>query len=99
MASIARILQVSKDSVQRYFDPKSKDVSQQVEASEKQKKRLTVHMDELWSFVDDKGSEQWVWFALDVDTREIVGLHFGDRSAVSARAIGVLCLRSNDNVP
>jgi len=29
-------------------------------------------MDELWSFVDNKGNQQWVWFALDVETREIV---------------------------
>lgn len=87
MTGIARILQISEDSVQRYVNRKSKDVSQQVEVSEKPKKRLTVQMDELWSFVDDKGSEQWVWLALDVETREIVGVHVGDRSATSARAI------------
>jgi IS1 family transposase len=42
-------------------------------------------MDELWSFVDDKGNEQWVWLvALDVETREIVGGDIGDRSGESA---------------
>jgi hypothetical protein len=30
-------------------------------------------MDELWSFVDDKGNEQWVWLAIDVETREMGG--------------------------
>jgi IS1 family transposase len=34
---------------------------------------LNVQMDELWSFVDDKGNKQWVWLAFDVRTREIVG--------------------------
>jgi IS1 family transposase len=41
-------------------------------------------MDELWSFVDHKGDKQWVWLAIDADTREIVGCHIGDRSAASA---------------
>jgi IS1 family transposase len=44
-------------------------------------------MDELWSFVDDKGNEQWVWLALDVVTREIVGCYIGDRSGASAQAL------------
>jgi IS1 family transposase len=46
-----------------------------------------VSADELWSFVDDKGNEQWVWLALDVETREIVGCHIGDRSGASAKAL------------
>ena len=44
-------------------------------------------MDELWSFVDNKGNKQWVWIAIDANTREIIGLHIGDRSAQSARAL------------
>ena len=37
--------------------------------------------------VDNKGNQQWVWLALDTQTREIVGVHIGDRSAVSAIAL------------
>ena len=44
-------------------------------------------MDELSSFVDDKGNQQWVWLAIDVNTREIVGCHIGARTAVSAQAL------------
>ena len=44
-------------------------------------------MDELWSFVDGKGNKQWVWLALDADTREVIGCHIGDRSRESARAL------------
>jgi len=44
-------------------------------------------MDELWSFVDNKGNKQWVWIAIDAQTREIIGLHIGDRSAQSARQL------------
>jgi len=44
-------------------------------------------MDELWSFVDNKGNQQWVWLALDAQTREIVGVHMVDRSVVSEECL------------
>ncbi len=43
--------------------------------------------DELWSFVDNKGNKQWVWLALDVKTREIVGVYIGDRDEKAARKL------------
>jgi IS1 family transposase len=52
-----------------------------------QGERLNVQMDELWSFVDNKGNQQWVWLALDAQTREIVGVHRVDRSAVSEECL------------
>ena len=53
----------------------------------KDKGKLTVQMDELWSFVDHKGNKQWVWLAMDADNREIIGCHVGDRSRESAVAL------------
>jgi IS1 family transposase len=44
-------------------------------------------MDELWSFVDHKGNKQWVWLALDVKSREIVGCSIGDRSQETAQRL------------
>jgi insertion element IS1 protein InsB len=44
-------------------------------------------MDEFWSFVDHKGNKQWVWLAMDAETREIIGCHIGDRSRESAIAL------------
>lgn len=86
-AGIARVLQVSEDTVQRYVNSQATAVKKQVEVTPKEKKRLNVQMDELWSFVDSKGNQQWVWLALDAETREIVGVHIGDRSAASAQAL------------
>jgi insertion element IS1 protein InsB len=82
-AGIARVLQVSEDTVQRYVNSQATAVKKQVSRTPKEKKRLNVQMDELWSFVDSKGNQQWVWLALDAETREIVGVHIGDRSAAS----------------
>jgi len=85
-AGIDRVLQVSEDTVQRYVNAQAV-VEKQVEVSPKPKKRLTGKMDELWSFVDNKGNQQWVWLALDAQTREIVGVHMVDRSAVSEECL------------
>jgi len=56
---------VSEDIVQGYVNTQAVVVKKQVEVSTKPKKRLNVQMDELWSFVDNKGNQQWVWLALD----------------------------------
>lgn len=57
---------------------------------------MTIQCDELWSFVDNKGNKQWVWLALDAETREIVGVHIGgqlrwlakrDRDEAAARKL------------
>ena len=87
LAGIARVMQRSEDCIQRYVNQKAATVATHVEVTNKPKKRLTVQMDELWSFVDKKGNDQWVWLALDADTREIVGAYIGDRSGESAQAI------------
>ncbi|NEP85116.1 MAG: IS1 family transposase, partial [Okeania sp. SIO3B3] len=51
----------------------------------KKKGRLTLECDELWSFVGCKRNKQWIWVALDANTREVVALHIGDRSQTSAQ--------------
>ncbi len=54
----------------------------------RQKKgQLTIQCDEMWSFVGNKGNKQWIWLALDVNTREIVGVHVGDRSRQGAQKL------------
>ncbi|MFM2312424.1 MAG: hypothetical protein RLZZ04_1700 [Cyanobacteriota bacterium] len=34
-----------------------------------------------------KTNKQWIWLALDVKTREVVGVHIGDRSRNGARQL------------
>ena len=87
LAGIARVLKLSASWLQRYVNRSYEGVPRQVQVMPKPKGPLTVQMDELWSFVIDKGNTQWVWLALDVATREIVGCHIGDRSRTSALAL------------
>jgi IS1 family transposase len=41
----------------------------------------------MWSFVGNKGNKQWIWLALDIETREIVGVYIGDRSREGAQGL------------
>lgn len=41
----------------------------------------------MWSFVGCKGNKQWLWIALDADSREVVALVVGDRSKTTAQAL------------
>ena len=41
----------------------------------------------MWSFVGNKGNKQWIWLALDRDSREIVGVYVGDRRRKGARKL------------
>ena len=84
LAGIARVTGVSEMWLQGYVNGKYKDVPRQVKVTGKKKGRLTLECDEAWSFV---GNKQWVWLAIDRGTREIVGVHIGDRSRDGAKAL------------
>ncbi len=55
LAGIARVHLVSEPWLQNYVNGKYDAVPRQVQVQPKPKGCLTVQMDELWSFVDDKG--------------------------------------------
>lgn len=84
LAGIARATQVSESWLQEQVNNTYATVPRTVSVVPKAKGKLTVQMDELWSFVDHKGYKQWVWLAMDADTRELIGCHIGDRSRASA---------------
>ncbi|MBV8883841.1 MAG: hypothetical protein JO235_07550 [Chroococcidiopsidaceae cyanobacterium CP_BM_RX_35] len=46
-----------------------------------------MQLDEMWSFVGAKNNKEWMWLAIDADTREIVGVDIGDRSRRSAKEL------------
>ena len=46
-----------------------------------------IEADELWSFVTSKAQVRWVWVALDAETRRVLGMVVGDRSAATAQRL------------
>jgi IS1 family transposase len=39
-----------------------------------------VELDEMWTFVKSRNNEVWIWLALEVNSRKIIGYAVGDRS-------------------
>ena len=87
LAGMARVCDVSKTWLQDYVNRKYEVIPQKVNVSAKKKGRLTIQCDEMWSFVGNKGNKQWIWLALDIETREIIGVHIGDRSEQGAKKL------------
>ena len=87
LAGICRVFEVSATWLQEYVNAKYAKVSRQLTVSDKTPGKLTIQCDELWSYVQNKENQKWVWLALDLETREIVGFHVGDRSQQSAEEL------------
>ena len=80
-------MEVSEKWLQDYIKAKYAEVPRQVKVSGKKPGRLTIQCDELWSYVGNKGNKQWIWLALDLKTREIVGVYIGNRSKEAAKEL------------
>ena len=46
-----------------------------------------LELDELWSFVRRKKKRAWVWIALSFQSRQVVAMVVGDRSATTCRPL------------
>ena len=79
LAGILRVTGVSNRWLQSYVNDKYDNIPQPVIVSKNRYGRLTIECDEIWSFVFRQKNKQWVWLAIDRDTREIVGVAIGDR--------------------
>jgi hypothetical protein len=44
----------------------------EVEVTQKKLGKLTIQLDEMWSFVGSKKNKKWIWLAIDADSHEIV---------------------------
>ena len=87
LAGIARVTGVSERWLQEYATQKYKNTPRVVQVTGKKKGRLTIQCDEMWSFVGNKGNKQWIWLAMDIDTREIIGVYIGTRDEAGARGL------------
>jgi IS1 family transposase/transposase-like protein len=87
LAGISRVTGISEVWLQQYVNKKYEATSRQVQVKKKEKCRLTIQCDEMWSFVGNKDNKQWIWLAIDVNTKEIVGVHVGSRDREGAQGL------------
>src|SRR5215831_1699642 len=50
-------------------------------------RRPEVEADEMASFVQKKANKQWIWIAMDAQSRQVIAFHVGDRSRRSAKRL------------
>lgn len=48
----------------------------------------------MWSFVGSKNNKQWIWLAIDADSREIVGVYVGEKH--SSKCLDIMALLTWD---
>ena len=87
LAGIVRVVGVSERWLQDYVNQKYDSVPKQVDVKKKEKGRLTIQCDEMWSFVENKNNKQWIWLAIDVESGEIVGVYVGSRNKEGAQGL------------
>jgi len=87
LRGIARVAQVSWSWLQNYVNQRLAHTPRQLMVSGKSPGKLTIECDELWSFVERKKNEVYVWLAIDRNSRKIVGCFVGDRTRKSARKL------------
>ena len=49
-----------------------------------------AELDEMWSFVQNKDEQRWLWLAIDHDTRAVLAFTFGKRKDVVFRELKAL---------
>ena len=81
---IARVTGVSWSWLQNYVNQKLSCIPRQISISEKPRGKLIIECDEMWSFVNHKKNELYIWLAIERNTKEIVGCFVGDRTRKSA---------------
>ena len=47
-------------------------------------------LDEMWSFVQNKGNQRWLWLAIDHETRAVLAFVFGKRKDKVFKKLKVL---------
>ena len=87
LAAIVRVTGVSAQWLQTYVNTKYEQIPKEVKVGKKIPGNLSIECDEMWSFVLCKKNKVWIWFAIDVDTKEIVGAYIGKRDAAAAQQL------------
>lgn len=87
LREIARVTQVRWSWLQNYVNHNFACISKKIILSSKSRGKLIIECDEMWSFVDNKKNQFYIWLAIDRNTREIVGCFVGDRTRKPTRKL------------
>ena len=87
LRGICRAMQVSLTWLLNFFQQVTDETPDDLSVTPPPKGKLTLELDEMWSFVGDKETKQWIWLAIDRDKHKIVGWYVGKRDEQAARQL------------
>ena len=67
---------INEDFIEKQFDNTEKDKMRRLELEI----WLTAEADEMWSWVQYKKNQRWLWWIIDKKTGEVLGFTFGRRT-------------------
>ena len=87
LRGICRAMQVSLTWLLNFFTQVMDDTPDDLGVTPPPKGKLTLELDEIWSFVGDKETKQWIWLAIDRHRHKIVGWYVGKRDTDAAQRL------------
>jgi len=87
LRGICRVTGVSLSWLLFFFRKITSEIPEDMGIIKRYRGRITIEIDEMWSFVSRRGSKIWVWLAVDRETGQIVGFHVGGRGTGDARRL------------
>lgn len=87
LRGICRAIDVSFTWLLQFFRKVTDETPADLGVKPPPKGKLTLELDELWSFVEKKENKQWLWLAFDRQAEQVVGWHIGGRGEEDARQL------------
>lgn len=86
IAGISRVTGISETWLQKYINSKYESILTEVVVNYISGS-LIVQCDEMWSFVQSKENKQWIWLAINSESKQIVGAYIGKRDRDGAQQL------------
>lgn len=87
LAGIARVTGVSETWLQNYINRQATYTAKVMDVIPTKKSPLILECDEMWSFVGTKDNKQWLWVALEMQTRKILAAAVGKRDVKTGQKL------------
>lgn len=87
LRGICRAMNVSLTWLLHFFIVATNDIPNDLSIVKPDKSKLTIEVDEMWSYVGKKKNKKWIWLAIDRNSGQIVGIHVGDRKRKDAKKL------------
>ncbi|MFQ5584630.1 MAG: IS1 family transposase [Calditrichia bacterium] len=84
---ICRVMNVSLTWLLDFFLQITDQIPEDMGIIKPEQSKLTIELDEMWSFVGSKENKQWIWLAIDRATKQIIGFHIGGRGEEDAKKL------------